>query len=120
MVFLQFVNLVEQGNCEEWGGIELRVSRLRLGEQQARLFHITEQLVFGEDVVEALRSEPVFAAFKRQHVPNLPLPAGPSSNSGFCNFAARKTILVITGSMKYPVALSRSISSSKDSNILSP
>jgi hypothetical protein len=47
----------------------------------------------------------------------LPLPAGPSSSSGFCSFAARKTILVITGSMKYPVALSRSISSSNDSNI---
>jgi hypothetical protein len=30
----------------------------------------------------------------------LPLPAGPSSSRGFCSLAARKTILVITGSMK--------------------
>jgi hypothetical protein len=34
--------------------------------------------------------------------------------------AARKTILVITGSIKYPVALSRSIKSSNDSNIELP
>jgi hypothetical protein len=50
----------------------------------------------------------------------LPDPAGPSSSSGFCNLAARKTTRVITGSMKYPVALSRSVSSSNDSNILPP
>jgi hypothetical protein len=34
--------------------------------------------------------------------------------------AAKKTILVITGSMKYPVALSRIIRSSNDSNIEIP
>jgi hypothetical protein len=62
----------------------------------------------------------VFAILKRQHVPLLPLPAGPSSSSGFCNLAARKTILVITGSMKYPVALSRPVKSSNDSNIMPP
>jgi hypothetical protein len=50
----------------------------------------------------------------------LPLPAGPSSSNGFCNLAARKTIRDITGSMKYPVAFSRFIRSSNDSNMPPP
>ena len=48
----------------------------------------------------------------------LPLPAGPSSNNGFCIFAARKTTLVMVGSMKYPVSESFSDSSSAVSNML--
>jgi len=72
----------------------------------------------------AVHGHAVVADVSTHHRPQplacvLPLPAGPSSNSGFCNFAARKTIRVITGSMKYPVALSRSIRSSNDSNIAS-
>jgi hypothetical protein len=42
----------------------------------------------------------VFTTLERQHVPLLPLPAGPSSRRGFCSFAARNTTWVITGSMK--------------------
>ena len=48
------------------GRAVLRVTQLRLGEQQARLLHVAEQFVFGEDAVEAFRSEAVFATFKRQ------------------------------------------------------
>jgi len=78
----------------------LSCGRLELGEQQARLLDQAEQVVLGKRAVKLLRGELVFALFERQHVPLLPLPAGPSSSRGFCSLAARKTILVITGSMK--------------------
>jgi hypothetical protein len=49
-----------------------------------------------------------------------PLPAGPSRSKGFWSFAARKTTLVITESMKYPVAASLVERSWSESNIAVP
>jgi hypothetical protein len=71
-----------------------------LREQQAGLFDVAEQLVFGEDSVKQIGGEPVLAALEEEHVPILPDPAGPSSSNGFCILAARYTTLIITGSMK--------------------
>ena len=76
------------------------MSQLHLGEQQAGLLDVAEQLVLGEDAVEEFGGEPVFAALEGEHVPVLPDPAGPSNSNGFCILAARKTTLIITGSMK--------------------
>ena len=58
--------------------------QLQLGEQQAGLLDVAEQLVFGEDPVEEFGGEPVLTALEGEHVPVLPDPAGPSSSSGFC------------------------------------
>ena len=74
--------------------------QLQLGEQQAGLIDVAEQLVFGEDPVEEFRGESVFATLEREQVPVLPDPAGPSNSNGFCILVARKTTLIITGSMK--------------------
>ena len=74
--------------------------QLHLGVQQAGLIDVAEQLVLGEDAVEEFRGEPVFATLEREHVPVLPDPAGPSNSNGFCILVARKTTLIITGSMK--------------------
>ena len=48
--------------------------QLHLGEQQAGLIDVAEQLVFGEDPVEEFRGEPVFATLEREHVPVVALP----------------------------------------------
>jgi hypothetical protein len=64
------------------------------------LLDVAEQLVLGEDAVEEFRGEPVLATLEREHVPILPDPAGPSKSNGFCILVARKTTLIITGSMK--------------------
>ena len=64
------------------------------------------------------RIHPVVRNYFESSVRVLPLSAGSSGGNGFCNLADRKTVLVITGSMKYPVALSCSVSSSNESNIL--
>ena len=73
---------------------------MQLGEQQAGLLNVAEQLVLGENPVEQIGGEPVLATLEREHVPILPDPAGPSNSNGFCILVARKTTLIITGSMK--------------------
>ena len=79
-----FVGWVVYGRVGRLGDCQLQ-----LGEQQAGLLDVAEQLVFGEDEVEEFGGEPVFAALEGEHVPILPLPAGPSSSRGFCILAAR-------------------------------
>jgi hypothetical protein len=97
--------------------LRLGVCWAQLGEQQARLVNVTEQLVLAEDAIKAGSGELVFAALKGQHVPNFPLPAGPSRITGFRSFAAKKMSMVMTESMKYPLAASLAESSWTESNI---